>query len=221
MPGFEMTNQRRLTLGEEVANAITHGMGLVASLLGVPLLLGAAGAGHDLPLVIGTTVFAATLVALYAASTLYHALPHSRAKRVFRVVDHAAIYCLIAGTYTPFALGVLRGGLGWLLLALLWTLAGVGIVFKTLGGLRFPRLSTLLYLGMGWLAVLVVRPLAAALPAAGLGWLLAGGLLYTGGVLFYVRERPRYSHTVWHLFVLGGSTCHFLAVLWYALPRPG
>lgn len=221
MPGFEMTNQRRLTLGEEVANAITHGMGLVASLLGVPLLLGAAGAGHDLPLVIGTTVFAATLVALYAASTLYHALPQSRAKRVFRVVDHAAIYCLIAGTYTPFALGVLRGGLGWLLLALLWTLAGVGIVFKTLGGLRFPRLSTLLYLGMGWLAVLVVRPLAAALPAAGLGWLLAGGLLYTGGVLFYVRERPRYSHTVWHLFVLGGSTCHFLAVLWYALPRPG
>ena len=216
-----MTNQRRLTLGEEVANAITHGMGLIASLLGVPLLLGAAGAGHDLPLVIGTTVFAATLVALYAASTLYHALPHSRAKRVFRVVDHAAIYCLIAGTYTPFALGVLRGGLGWLLLALLWTLAGVGIVFKTLGGLRFPRLSTLLYLGMGWLAVLVVRPLAAALPAAGLGWLLAGGLLYTGGVLFYVRERPRYSHTVWHLFVLGGSTCHFLAVLWYALPRPG
>ncbi len=216
-----MTGERRLSLGEEIANAVTHGLGLVASLLGVPLLVGAAGAGHDLPLVIGTTVFAATLVALYAASTLYHALPHSRAKRVFRVVDHAAIYCLIAGTYTPFALGVLRGGLGWLLLALLWTLAGIGIVFKTLGGLRFPRLSTLLYLGMGWLAVLVVRPLAAALPAAGLGWLLAGGLLYTGGVLFYVWERPRYSHTVWHLFVLGGSTCHFLAVLWYALPGAG
>lgn len=216
-----MTVEHRLSLGEEIANAVTHGLGLIASLLGVPLLLGAAGAGHDVPLVIGTTVFAATLVALYAASTLYHALPHSRAKRVFRVVDHAAIYCLIAGTYTPFALGVLRGGLGWLLLALLWTLAGVGIVFKMLGGLRFPRLSTLLYLGMGWLAVLVVRPLAAALPAAGLGWLLAGGLLYTGGVLFYVRERPRYSHTVWHLFVLGGSTCHFLAVLWYALPGAG
>jgi hemolysin III len=216
----EMTG-RPVSLGEEVANAVTHGVGLLASLVGVPVLLGAAVAGRDTALIVGAAVFGATLVGLYAASTLYHALPPSRAKRVFRVIDHAAIYLLIAGSYTPFTLGVLRGAWGWLLLGLVWALAVLGILFKTLGGLRFPRLSTLLYLGMGWLAVIALRPLALALPGAGLGLLVVGGLLYTGGVLFFVWERPRYSHMVWHLFVLGGSACHFLAVLWYALPRPG
>lgn len=216
-----MTIGRPLSLGEEVANSVTHGLGLLASLVGVPVLLATAVAAHDTALIIGSTVFGASLVGLYAASTLYHALPPSRAKRVFRVIDHAAIYLLIAGTYTPFTLGVLRGGWGWLLLGIVWSFAVLGILFKTLGGLRFPRVSTLLYLVMGWLAVVTLRPLAAALPGAGLGLLLVGGLLYTGGVIFFVWERPRYNHTVWHLFVLGGSACHFLAVLWYALPRPG
>jgi len=216
-----MTIGRPLSLGEEVANSVTHGLGLLASLVGVPVLLTTAVAAHDTALIIGSTVFGASLVGLYAASTLYHALPPSQAKRIFRVIDHAAIYLLIAGTYTPFTLGVLRGGWGWLLLGIVWTFAVLGILFKTLGGLRFPRVSTLLYLIMGWLAVVTLRPLAAALPGAGLGLLLVGGLLYTGGVIFFVWERPRYNHTVWHLFVLGGSACHFLAVLWYALPRPG
>jgi len=215
-----MSFERRLSLGEEIANAVTHGVGLVASILAIPILLGAAAAGHDTGLFVATAIFAATLVLLYATSTLYHALPPSRAKRICRVLDHSAIYLLIAGTYTPFAVGILRGGWGWGLLGVIWVLAVLGILFKALGGLRFPRLSTLLYLGMGWLAVLVLRPLAAALPWTGLAWIVGGGLLYTAGVLFYVWERPRYSHMVWHLFVLGGSACHFVAVLWYALPGP-
>ena len=215
-----MSSERRLSLGEEIANAVTHGLGLVASILAIPILLGAATASHDTGLFLATAIFAATLVGLYATSTLYHALPPSRAKRICRVLDHSAIYLLIAGTYTPFAVGILRGGWGWGLLGVIWVLAVLGILFKAFGGLRFPRLSTFLYLGMGWLAVLVLRPLAAALPWTGLAWIVGGGLLYTAGVLFYVWERPRYSHMVWHLFVLGGSVCHFFAVLWYALPHP-
>jgi len=215
-----MSFERRLSLGEEIANAVTHGLGLVASILSIPILLGAAAASHDIGLFVATAIFAATLVGLYGTSTLYHALPPSRAKQICRVLDHSAIYLLIAGTYTPFAVGILRGGWGWGLLGVIWVLAVLGILFKAFGGLRFPRLSTFLYLGMGWLAVLVLRPLAAALPWTGLAWIVGGGLLYTAGVLFYVWERPRYSHMIWHLFVLGGSACHFIAVLWYALPHP-
>jgi hemolysin III len=215
-----MSSERRLSLGEEIANAATHGVGLVASILAIPILLGAAAAGGETGLFVATAIFAATLVLLYATSTLYHALPPSRAKRICRVLDHSAIYLLIAGTYTPFAVGILRGGWGWGLLGVIWVLAVLGILFKAFGGLRFPRLSTFLYLGMGWLAVLVLRPLAAALPWTGLAWIVGGGLLYTAGVVFYVWERPRYSHMIWHLFVLGGSVCHFVAVLWYALPTP-
>jgi hemolysin III len=216
-----MTVGRPHSTGEEIANAVTHGLGLLASLLGIPVLLRTAAAGNDSALLIATGIFGATLVGLYATSTLYHALPPSRAKRICRVLDHSAIYLLIAGTYTPFAVGVLRGGWGWTLLGVIWVLAVFGIVFKALGGLRFPRLSTVFYLGMGWLAVLVLRPLAEAISLQGLAWVVGGGLLYTAGVLFYVWERPRYSHMVWHLFVLGGSACHFFAVLWYALPGPG
>jgi hemolysin III len=216
-----MSFQRPLSPGEEMANAVTHGLGLIASILGIPILLGTAAAGRDTGLFLATAIFAGTLVGLYAMSTLYHALPPSRAKRICRLLDHSAIYLLIAGTYTPFAVGILRGGWGWGLLGVIWVLAVLGILFKAFGGLRFPRLSVLLYLGMGWLAVLVLRPLAAALPWSGLAWIVGGGLLYTTGVVFYVWERPRYSHMVWHLFVLGGSACHFVAILWYALPRPG
>jgi hemolysin III len=204
--------------GEEIANAATHGLGFAASLASAPVLLLAALEQGDALLVAGCSVFAATLLALYAASTMYHALPPSPAKRRLQVLDHAAIYLLIAGTYTPFTLGVLRGAWGWILLGTIWSLAAVGILFKALLGMRFPRASTLFYLAMGWLAVVAVKPLAAGLPLAGLGLLLSGGLLYTVGVLFYLRDHRRYNHTVWHLFVLGGSACHFLAVLWYAIP---
>lgn len=211
-----MTSRRPQSRQEELANALTHGSGLGASLLGFPLLIFVAARGGDLMQVIGCLVFAITLVLLYAASTIYHALPVSPAKHTLRLLDHIAIYLLIAGTYTPFALGVLRGAWGWTLFGMIWTLAGLGILSKIYLGHRFPRLSTLMYLGMGWLVVIAIRPLAAALPPAGLGWLVVGGLCYTAGVVFYVQDWRPYRHTIWHLFVLSGSACHYAAVLWYA-----
>ncbi len=211
-----MSDQRPQSPGEELANTLIHGTGLAGSLIGLPTLILAASARGNARQVVACAVFAATLVILYAASTLYHALPASKAKRVLRVVDHSAIYLLIAGSYTPFTLGVLSGAWGWTLFGVVWGLAAVGILYKTLLGFRFPRLSTLLYLGMGWLAVVAIGPLTAALPAAGLAWLIAGGLCYTAGVPFYARDRLRYRHAVWHVFVLAGSACHYAAVLRYA-----
>lgn len=210
-----MAHERPLTRAEELANALTHGVGLLASLVALPVLVVTALARGDALLVMGFSVFGATLVALYAASTIYHALPPSRAKQLFRVVDHVAIYLLIAGSYTPFTFGVLRGAWGWTLSGIVWSLAVLGILLKMTVGFRFPRLSTVLYLTMGWVAVVAFKPLAAALPMAGLGWIVAGGLLYTGGVVFYQRDYRMWHHTVWHLFVLAGSACHFVAVWRY------
>ncbi len=202
--------------GEEIANSISHGVGLLAALGAVPSLIGAAlrrGSAAD---VFGASVFGGTVVTLYLASTLYHALPSHEAKRVFRMIDHGAVFLLIAGTYTPFTLGVLRGVWGWTLFGLVWSLALVGIVLTFVGGLRFLRLSTGLHLGMGWLLLIAIRPLWQRVPTAGLLWLLAGGIAYTVGVGFLAAKRMRYSHFVWHLLVLAGSSCHFIAVLRYA-----
>ena len=213
---------RPQTLGEEIANCITHGAGLMASLAAVPVLVLAAAGRQDPWQLVGGVVFGVTLVLLYLASTLYHALPVCRAKGVLRVLDHSAIYLLIAGTYTPFTLGPLRGPWGWTLLGIVWGLALFGIVAKLTVGFRFPRLSTVLYVGMGWLIVVAIQPLVTHLSGGGLAWLVAGGLFYTGGVPFYVTDtRLRYGHALWHLFVVAGSTCHFLAVLWHAVPRVG
>jgi hemolysin III len=211
-----MTHERLQSRGEELLNALTHGSGLGASIVALPVLVMVAAAGGDSLRIIACTVFAATLVLLYAASTLYHAIPASRAKQVLRVVDHSSIYLLIAGSYTPFTLGVLRGAWGWSLFGVVWTLAACGILYKTILGFRFPRLSTGFYLAMGWLAVVALEPLARALPGPALAWLLAGGLCYTAGVPFYARDRLRFRHAVWHLFVLAGSACHYVAVLLYA-----
>lgn len=200
---------------EEWANALTHGVGLLASLIGVPVLIASYLARGDLLLVIGVSIFAASLLAVYTTSTLYHAVPHPRAKHALRIADHVAIYLLIAGTYTPFTLGVLRGAWGWSVLAAIWTLAALGIFFKVFFTTRFKRLSTAFYLGMGWVIVIALRPMALQMPSAGVWLLAAGGLLYTGGVVFYVRK-ARYTHAIWHCFVLGGSACHFFAVLGYA-----
>lgn len=208
------------SLGEEVANSITHGAGFLASLVALPVLaVSAAGRGDPLQM-FGNVTFGAALVLLYGASTLYHAIPPCTAKRVLRTLDHSAIYVLIAGTYTPFAVGSLRGPWGWWLFGVIWSLAILGIVAKATVGHRFPRLSTVVYLLMGWLIVVAIRPLLASVPLAGLAWLLAGGLAYTGGVLFYVRDRIRYNHMVWHLFVAAGSVCHFIAVLLYSGAGP-
>ena len=201
------------TSGEELANAVSHGIGFLASLAAIPVLVLLALRRHDAWQVAGVAIYGATLALLYAASTLYHALPAGgRAKRIGRVVDHGAIYLLIAGTYTPFSLGALRGPWGWTLLGIIWGLALVGIALKAGIGFRFPRLSTVVYLLMGWLALVAVRPLLARIGPAGFGWLLAGGACYTVGVIFYARPRMRYAHLVWHLFVLAGSACHFAAV---------
>ena len=208
--------ERGQSLGEEIANSISHGAGLVGALAATPYLLGHAVQRGNAAFVVGTSVFAATVLLLYLASTLYHALPRGKAKHVFRIIEHSAIYLLIAGTYTPFALGVLRGGWGWTLIALVWVLAAGGVVLKSVGGVRHPILSMVLYLGMGWLMVVAVRPLWLRVPLSGLVWLLAGGLAYTAGVAFYGAKRLRYGHFVWHLFVLAGTTCHFIAVLFYA-----
>ena len=211
--------ERIMSLGEEIANSVTHGIGLVASLIALPVLVIAGLSRGDLWLVVGFTIFAVSMIALYAASTTYHALPHSPAKRVARRLDHAAIYLLIAGTYTPFTLGVLRGGWGWLMLGIIWSLAILGVLFKTVYGVRYHRASTVVYVLMGWLALLAAQPLLANMPVPGIAWLVAGGLLYTGGVVFFVWKHLRYSHMVWHLFVLGGTVCHFIAVFWYSAPR--
>lgn len=202
--------------GEEIANSVSHGVGLLAGLAAIPVLVVSAVRRGGAAGIVGASVFAGTVVLLYLASTLYHALPGNRAKRVFRVLDHSAIFLLIAGTYTPFTLGVLRGAWGWTLFGLVWGVALAGVVLKAVGGVRHPILSTCLYLGMGWLVLVAVRPLWLRVPPAGLLWLLAGGLAYTAGVAFFAAERLRYGHFVWHLFVLAGTACHFIAVLWYA-----
>ena len=207
---------RPQSLGEEIANAVSHGAGFFAALAGAPVLIATAARHGPASRIVGAAVFATTLILLYASSTMYHALARNRAKLVFRILDHGAIYLLIAGTYTPFTLGVLRGPWGWTLFGLVWTLAVVGITLTSVGGVRHPRIATGVYVGMGWLIVIAIRPLWLHVPLAGLLWLAAGGLAYTAGVAFYAARRLPYAHFVWHLFVLAGSACHFVAVLGYA-----
>jgi hemolysin III len=206
---------RPQSLGEEIANSISHGTGFLAALIALPVLVHGA-IGHGAAAIVGAVAFAATMALLYLTSTLYHALAPNRAKHVFHILDHGAIYLLIAGTYTPFTLGVLRGPWGWTLFGLIWALAVAGIVLKSVGGVRHPRLSTGIYLAMSWLILAAARPLWHAMPGWGLFWLGAGGVAYTGGVWFYAARQMRYAHFVWHLFVLAGSACHFIAVLRYS-----
>ena len=214
-----MSPDRVVSLRVEVANAVTHGVGLVLSLIGMPILILAALDRGERATVIGASVFGATLIALYAASTLYHAIPHPTLKQKLRVVDHAAIYLLIAGTYTPFTLGVLRGTWGWTLFGIVWTLAALGVLFKVVfGSGAMAKVSTAIYVAMGWVIIIAIKPLMASMEHAGLMLLVAGGLCYTGGVIFYVDRRRAWTHPVWHLFVMGGSICHYFAVLWYAAP---
>ncbi len=207
---------RSQSVGEEIANAVSHGVGFVAALLAAPILIAQAARQEGAAPIVGASVFATTMLLLYLASTLYHALPHSRAKRVFRIIEHSAIFLLIAGSYTPFTLGVLHGPWGFTLLGLVWGLAVLGILLKIVGGVRYPILSTAVYIAMGWLVVIAIRPLSLRVPTAGLVWLVLGGVAYTAGVPFFATTRLRFGHFVWHLFVLAGSVCHFFAVLWYA-----
>jgi len=201
---------------EELANSLSHGVGLLAALVALPVLVVAAVRRGDAAGILGASIFGAALVSLYLTSTLYHAWPRTRGKERLRVLDHLAIFLLIAGTYTPFTLGALRGAWGWTLFGVVWGLALSGIAFKIMFGLRYPRVSTWFYLSMGWLALVAVKPFWDQVPRWGLFWLAAGGLAYTVGVGFYAAREIRYSHLAWHLFVLTGSACHFVAVLRYA-----
>jgi hemolysin III len=210
----EPRDRGRQTPGEEIANSLSHGLALLLAVIAAPSLI-AAAANKGAAAVVGVSVYAATMLLLYLASAIYHALPPGRGKRVFQVLDHGAIYLFIAGSYTPFTLGVLRGPWGWTLFGLVWGLAILGVVWKAMGIRQGGLLSTGFYLLMGWLAVLAIGPLSAKIPVAGLLWLVAGGLAYSGGVAFYAA-RARYSHAVWHACVMGGSACHFVAVLRYA-----
>lgn len=226
MPLLNNPVRTRQSRGEELANSVTHGLGLLLSVVALPVLIVVAAGSGDAWRVGAAVVYGTTLVLLYGASTIYHAalarfhaVPRARVEAALQRLDHSAIYLLIAGTYTPFVLVPLRGPWGWSLFGVVWALAAVGVVLKTLYGARLRTLSTVVYVLMGWMIVVALDPLTTHVPPVGLRWLLAGGLLYTGGVLFYVWDgRVRYAHALWHLCVLGGSATHFCAVLWYALP---
>lgn len=202
---------------EERLNAASHGLGLILALAATPILVVAAARYGGAADIVGSSVFGASMIVLYLASTLFHAAPVGPRKDRLRTFDHAAIYLLIAGTYTPFTLGVLGGPWGWTLFGLVWGAAAVGITAKLVAGFRYPRLSTAMYVVMGWLVLIALRPLLLNMPRAGVAWLVAGGVLYTGGVAFYAAGDRSYTHFVWHLFVLAGTICHFFAVLGYAV----
>ena len=203
---------------EELANALTHGAGLLASTAGATLLIVLASMRGDVWSIVGSAVFGGTLVLLYIASTLFHTARTPRVKARLQVFDHCAIYLLIAGTYTPFTLLGLRGGWGWSLLGVAWGLAAAGVVFKLFFTGRFPRLSTALYLGMGWMSLVAAKPMIERFPVETLAWIVAGGLAYTGGTYFYHSRRIPYAHAIWHLFVIAGSACHYVAVLTQVAP---
>ncbi|PTX91658.1 hemolysin III family protein [Opitutus sp. ER46] len=211
-------DRRPYTRGEEIANWITHGIGLAASIVGLTLLIVCSSLYGTAWHVVSFTVFGLTLLLLYTASTLYHGWRAGRTKLVLRRLDHAAIFLLIAGTYTPFLLTHLRGSWGWTLFAVVWGLCGAGAVFQLVFGERYRLTSMLAYLFVGWLIVVAAEPMISVVPHGGLWLLLAGGLCYTVGVVFYQWHRLRYHHAVWHGFVLGGSACHYLAVLLFLLP---
>jgi hemolysin III len=213
-----MTHPTPDTAAEEVVNSITHGIGLVLSAMGWGVLLVLATLFGDVWHLVSCGIYGGTLVFLYGASTLYHSARTKRMKRALRIVDHIAIFLLIAGTYTPFAMGLMRDGWGWTLLALVWGIALTGLVFKLVSTYRFHWGATALYLLMGWLGVLFIEPVAAAIPLGALLLIAAGGLAYTVGVIFYGWRSLPYSHAVWHVFVILGSVLHYLAVLWYVLP---
>ena len=206
---------------EELANSLTHGLGVALSIAGLVLMVVFSARYGDAWQVVSTTVFGATLVLLYSSSTIYHSFRDEQLKHVLQKFDHAAIFLLIAGTYTPFALITLRGPWGWSIFGVVWGLAVVGITLKFWFAGRFRLASTLIYIGMGWLVMVAIKPLVALLPPGGLRLLIAGGLCYTGGAAFYLWKRLPYHHAIWHLFVLAGSACHWAAVFLYLIPAAG
>lgn len=216
---IKTANAPRINL-EEILNAVTHGVGSLLALIGLGILTAAAYLNGGVWHVVSFSIYGVSLVLLYGASTLYHSFTNEKLKYIFKVLDHSAIYVLIAGNYTPFTLIPLHGTFGWTIFGIIWGLAGTGIVFQAFFVKRFKVFATLCYLFMGWLAVVMIKPLLAAVPIEGIYWLLAGGLFYTVGALFYLAHKIPYHHAIWHVFVLAGSITHFITVLKYVLPIP-
>ncbi|MBN1590020.1 MAG: hemolysin III family protein [Pirellulales bacterium] len=213
---MNLMKERVRSVGEEMVNAATHGFGAISIVAALPFLLAAALEHGGSLAVVSASIFAATAMSLYVASMLYHAVPPGRLKSIFQAADHSAIFLLIAGTYTPFMLGVLRGPWGWSLFGVIWGLALLGLLAECSGMRRIRSFSVGLYLAMGWLAVVAIVPMTAHVQFGGLVLIFAGGLAYTIGTVFYAIEQIPYFHAVWHLFVLAGTGCHFFAVMNYA-----
>lgn len=207
-----MKNVENFTKGEEITNAILHGIGLGLAIAALVILIVFASIKGDARYVVSYTIYGSTLVLLYLASTLYHSLPRGKGKDVFEIFDHSAIYLLIAGSYTPLSLVALKGPLGWTIFGIVWGLSVIGIVFKVFWVKKFVVLSTVLYIAMGWLIIIAIKPLMNVLNTTSLVFLVAGGILYTLGTIFYVWRGMKYHHAIWHLFVLGGSICHFFTM---------
>jgi hemolysin III len=215
-----MQNNETVTynLWEEIFNSITHGTGAVISVAGLILLVVFSSIYGQTTHVVSCTIFGITLVLLYTASTLYHSFRRPELKHIFRIIDHSCIYVLIAGTYTPFMLVTVKGILGWTIFAIVWSLTFLGIIFKVFFIHRFKILSPLAYIAMGWLVILAIKPLFQSLPGEGIAWLVSGGLAYTLGTIFYAWKTLPFNHAIWHMFVLAGSVCHFITVLFYVVP---
>ncbi|MCK4621538.1 MAG: hemolysin III family protein [Desulfuromonadales bacterium] len=209
----------RYSFGEEIANSLTHGVGVLLSIGGLAVLVGFASLHGNAWHITSCSIFGSTLILLYTASTLYHGIPRPEVKRVLRVIDHSAIYLLIAGTYTPFTLVNLRGPWGWSLFGAIWGLALVGIILKTTMLGKISGISTIIYLIMGWVVVIAAKPMFSAIDSGGLLLLLLGGLAYSSGIIFYAWKKLPYHHAIWHLFVMAGSLLHFFAILFYVIPR--
>jgi hemolysin III len=214
----EWAETTNYSAGEELANSITHGIGVLLSIAGLAVLVNFSTTRGDAWHIVSCSIYGATLILLYTASTLYHSVPVPRIKGLLRTFDHSAIYLLIAGTYTPFMLVNLRGPWGWSIFGTIWGIAILGIILKTTSFGRLPGVSLGFYLTMGWIIVIAIKPLLAVLDKGGLELLILGGLAYSAGVIFYIWEKLPYSHAIWHLFVLAGSIFHFFAILFYVIP---
>ena len=212
------SQQLQYSILEEVIHAITHGVGVLLSIGGLSWMLYLSIVAADPWRIVASSIYGATLIALFLSSTVYHSMYASRHRDIFKLLDHCAIYLLIAGTYTPFLLVAMRTDKGWWLFGTIWALATAGIIKKLWFRNRFPKVALASYLAMGWLIVIAAPQMAAAIGPSGMAWLIAGGLCYSVGAIFYAVERIPFNHAVWHVFVLGGGICHFLGIVWYVLP---
>lgn len=201
---------------EELANSISHGIGLAGAIIAAPVLIFYAAFHGDAWAIAGTSIFITTAIVLYFSSTLYHSMKNGKLKDIFQIVDHAAIFLLIAGTYTPFTFGVLKGAFGWTLFGIVWAIAAVGIILKIIIGAKFMKFWVTLYVCMGLLIILAIRPLMEVMTIAGIYWIAAGGAAYILGIIFYAMPHRQYTHFIWHLFVLSGTACHYVAVMFYS-----